>query len=63
MTIESNQIHNVVCTYQQAIHLLPSAWQDAERMKHVEEGQISISSHARESGVIHLTDEVQSLAT
>ena len=31
MAIEFNQIHNVVRTYQRAIHLSPSAGQDAEQ--------------------------------
>ena len=58
MAIEFNQIHNVVRTYQRAIHLSPSAGQDAEQVGHVEEDQISISPDARERETIHLTDEV-----
>ena len=39
MANETNQIHNVVRTYQRAIHLPPSTRQDAEQAGHVKEDQ------------------------
>ena len=63
MTIESNQIHNVVRTYERSLQLSPSAWRDAEQAGYVEEDQISISAHACGLGVIHPIDEVHGIAT
>jgi hypothetical protein len=48
MAIEVNQIHNVVRTYQQALHLPPSVREDAEQGRPMKEDQISISSVARD---------------
>jgi hypothetical protein len=58
MAIEFTQIHNVVRTYQWAIHLPPSAEQDIEQTAHVGADQISISLDSREQNGIHLQDEV-----
>ena len=58
MAIEFTQIHNVVRTYQRALHLLPSARQDAEQSAHVEKDQISIFLDARERETINLTNDV-----
>ena len=58
MAIEFNQIHNVVRTYQWAIHLPPSTRQESEQAGHVREDQISISLNAREQKNTHLTDDI-----
>jgi len=58
MAIEFTQIHNVVRTYQRAIHLPPSERQDAQQTEHVGQAQISISPCARERNTTHLIDEV-----
>jgi hypothetical protein len=58
MAIEFKQIHSVVRTYHRSIHVPPSARQDVEQAEHVEQGQITISPHAKERDVIHLTDEI-----
>lgn len=61
MAIEFTQIHNVVRTYQRAIHLPPSARQEAAQAGHVGEDQISISPDARERLPLHLIDDVQGI--
>jgi hypothetical protein len=58
MAIEFTQIHNVVRTYQRAIHLSQSARQGAEQAGHVGEDQISISRDAPQRDTFHLVDEV-----
>jgi hypothetical protein len=58
MAIEFKQIHNVVRTYQRALHLPPSSRQEAEQAEHVGADQISISPTAREREHIHLIDDV-----
>lgn len=58
MAIELTQIHNVVRTYQWAIHLPPSAQQDIEQAAQVGEDQTSISADFRKQNGIHLQSEV-----
>ena len=61
MAIEFTQIHNVVRTYQRALHRLPSARQDGEQSAHIGKDQISISLDARERETIHPVDEVSKI--
>ena len=56
MAIKFTQIHNVVRTYQRAIHLSPSARQDAEQGGHAGEDLISTSPDACERAHIHRLD-------
>jgi hypothetical protein len=58
MAIEFTRIHNVVRTYQLAIHLPPSARQDVGQAGHVGGDQISNPLDAPERDSIHLIDEV-----
>ena len=58
MAIEFIQIHNVVRTYQWAIHLPPSALEDSKQARHAGEDQVSISPDSREQNCVHLQDEV-----
>jgi len=61
MAIEFTRVHNVVRTYQRAIHLPPSARQDAEQAGHVGEDQILISRDAPERDTFYLIDDVYAL--
>ena len=58
MAIEFTQIHNVVRTYQRALHRLPFARQDGEQSAHTGKDRISISLAARERETIHPISEV-----
>lgn len=57
MAIEFTQIHNVVRTYQRAIHLSPSARQDAEQAGHAGADLTSTSPDACEREHLHRIDD------
>lgn len=61
MAIEFTQIHNVVRTYQRALHRLQSARQDGEQSAHIGKDLISISLDARERETIDQVDEVSKI--
>jgi hypothetical protein len=63
MAIEFTQIHNVVRTYQRAIHLPPSERQDAQQTGHVGQDQISISPGTRERNATQVIDDVISVTS
>jgi hypothetical protein len=58
MAIEFTQIHNVVRTYQRAIHLALFERQDVEQTGHVRRDQISIFPGVRKQNTMRVIDEV-----
>jgi hypothetical protein len=58
MAIEFTQIHNVVRTYQLAVHLPVSVRQDDAQTRHVGERHISVPPDAGARSTVNLKDEV-----
>lgn len=58
MAIELTQIHNVVRTYHQAIHLSLSELHAVERTGQVGQGLLSVSPGTRERSIMRVIHEV-----